>query len=407
MATCVHAHGGIARRIASAARSAMPMLLGVCTIHTLALHAPALALDQPISASSIKLKRSGSGKEVLVFKSADPAVLFPAPNSSDDPSQVGMTIDLFSTAGPASGRLTAPADSGSAHWRVKGGANAATGSYRFKYSGAPDAYSGVRTISFKQGKGIKVVARDVGLALASPSQAIGVRITTGTLRSCARFDSSTVQTDTAGRFTARNAVASSLADCFDGTVAGVPPLCGDGLQSPNEDCDGAMSCSDGPATFDCVAAGASNECTCCSNGSPIHLACCQPSVVVTMPPDFKMCIPSSCEPPFECDEGDVCQPDESCCSGLGRVCETAIYGPLLGCCPGLECELPVDLFGGSDIGLTCCIAGGQPCSANADCCSGDCDGTGHCATCIPDGGNCYDATPCCNGSCQANVCTAN
>jgi len=47
--------------------------------------------DQPISGAKLILTRTASGREKLVFISRDPAFLFPAPGSADDPSHARTT----------------------------------------------------------------------------------------------------------------------------------------------------------------------------------------------------------------------------------------------------------------------------------------------------------------------------
>src|SRR5690348_12884915 len=57
------------------------------------------AVDQPIAATKLLLKRSPSGKQTLTFVSKDPAFLFPTIGSADDPATGtpgGATIELFS-----------------------------------------------------------------------------------------------------------------------------------------------------------------------------------------------------------------------------------------------------------------------------------------------------------------------
>src|SRR5262245_50547895 len=96
-------------------------------IAVLAVIAPGLvtsapALDQPISAVKLSLSRSSSGKEKLVFVSKDPAFLFPAFGSADDPgtgSPGGALLELGSLAQPVAPALAIPPGVGKPGWRSK------------------------------------------------------------------------------------------------------------------------------------------------------------------------------------------------------------------------------------------------------------------------------------------------
>jgi hypothetical protein len=92
--------------------------------------------------------------------------------------------------------------------------------YKFLNKTAPDATSAVRTAVIKQGKVLKVVAKDTGLALRWPQRGVGIRIQTGLLRNCARFGAGTIVRDEPGKFIAKNASASGLADCSDASLLG-------------------------------------------------------------------------------------------------------------------------------------------------------------------------------------------
>jgi hypothetical protein len=54
-----------------------------------------------------------------------------------------------------------------------------------------------------------------------------------------------------------------------------------------------------------------------------------------------------------------------------------------------------------------CFDDGAACGANADCCSGVCDGTNTCApapACMPDDGVCGGDADCCSGVCDGGTC---
>jgi hypothetical protein len=179
------------------------------------------ALDVPIDGRKLVLKRSSSGREKLTFVSRDPDVPFPPIGGADDPSSGtpgGVLVELFSTATAVRPQLTAPPGVGSPGWRVKVGA---TGAYVYANPTAPLGPSPVRKVSLKQGRVAKVVAASLdGLPLDAAQGSVAIRVTTGTLRSCARFQGAAVRRDQPGVFVATNALGAALADCSDASLVG-------------------------------------------------------------------------------------------------------------------------------------------------------------------------------------------
>jgi len=179
------------------------------------------ALDVPIDGRKLVLKRSSSGREKLTFVSRDADAPFPPIGGADDPSSGtpgGLVVELFSTATPVRPSLAAPPGVGSPGWRVKVGAS---GAYVFTNPSAPLGPSPVRKVSLKQGRATKVVAASLGgLPLDGPQGSVAIRLTTGTLRSCARFQGGAVRRDLAGIFVATNAPGAALADCSDASLGG-------------------------------------------------------------------------------------------------------------------------------------------------------------------------------------------
>jgi hypothetical protein len=122
-------------------------------------------------------------------------------------------------------------------------------------------------------------------------------------------------------------------------------------------------------------------------------------------------MPANCRPP-----GEICDPS------FGECCPGVPQGKLL-CLPGsygvTRCQGPCCAFGGDpcqadadccskscnmnsntcDNGFACEVIG-EDCMANADCCSGTCT-MGKCAdcTCVPTGGECSTPDDCCDGLC--------
>ena len=185
----------------------------------------AWALDRPISATKITLKRNAAGRKTLTLVSKSMNMPFPTIGSADDPasgSPGGILIELFSgNEGIVS--FTAPPGIGKPGWKVTSGT---VGSYKFINSAAPGGTSFAKSIVIKQGRQLKIATKDVPLPLAVPHQRMGIRVTMGSLRACAMFLPPTVARDESGKFIAKNAPATVLPDCEDATLANPPNLCG-------------------------------------------------------------------------------------------------------------------------------------------------------------------------------------
>ncbi|HXJ33963.1 MAG TPA: DUF4215 domain-containing protein [Candidatus Eisenbacteria bacterium] len=253
----------------------MPKLLAPIVL-ALATHTALMAADQPIAGTRLTLKRSNSGTK-LVFVSKDPAFLFPAFASGDDPSVVGATLDVISAAEGAAA-LAIPAGVGKPGWETK----TTSPAYRFANKTAPAGPSPVRLALLKQGRLLRMVARDVGLPLATAHGAVGIRLTTGTVRSCALFNGATIRVDLPGRFVASGAISGALADCSDAALGATTtsstttsstststptttvPVCGNGIIEAGEQCDGAAGGSCAPLA-PCGAPGTPAACQCCAS----------------------------------------------------------------------------------------------------------------------------------------------
>ena len=211
-----------------------------------ALAAPVAALDRPIDADRLVLRKTAAGT-TLDFVSRDGGFPFPPLASPDDPQSGtpgGMRVELFSAReGPAA--LAVPPGAGVPGWTTRSGPPAR---YRFRNPLAPGGPSPVRRVLLPTGRGVAIESRSAGLALAGPQGRVAIRITTGALRSCALFDAQTIVRDQPGRFSARHAVAASLPDCSDASMGLVPcalsndpvePTCG-GDCSAGERCVGEL-----------------------------------------------------------------------------------------------------------------------------------------------------------------------
>lgn len=359
------------------------------------------AFDVPITGTKLVLKQSGSGKQKLVFQSKDPSFPFPPRGGLDDPAAVGATIEVI-TPGAQPPVFEAPENAEQpGAWTYKFGA---VPTYKYKRDKAYAATTAIKGIVIKSGRGITVSGDAVGIPLDGARGVVGLRLTIGDVRACARFDGAAVSKDAVGTFAGKNAATTGLTDCTAGSLTGQGPVCGDGEVDPSEQCDATCD-------FDltCRPPGTANECICCSDGWPSAAPCCNPSsIAIYYPPSSKTCIPTRCDPPDACRSGDQCQNDGSCCTTLGgNLCAMAYAPPLVNtmytltaCCPGLECRrasLPQ--------GATCCAAGGTTCAGDGDCCTGHC-ASGTCEACQAGGVACGTNDECCSGACTSGTCAA-
>jgi hypothetical protein len=350
----------------------------------------AAAAEQPISATKLMLRHSSSGREKLTFTSKDPAFLFPALGSADDPSAGGLVVELFAPSSPLGVALAAPAGVGNPGWSSKAGPPPRL---QFKNGDAPDALSSFRSIALRAGKTIKLNGKQTGLSVAAPLGSVGIRITTGSLINCAFFAASTVRRDEGGTFLAKDALASALADCSDASLAGattttsttgttttVPATCGDNVvNQASEQCDGTdrADCEG----LDCGPPGYATACLCCGSGTgtvPTFpsdvIPCCDPTATPVYFPSVKQCVSTHCNEAFDCSLGS-CQPDGSCCAGVGGTCAIAGGG---GTGAAVPCCDPTAVCSFSFPTGTCCKPTGGGCTGDFQCCGGSCVG-GTCA----------------------------
>jgi len=184
--------------------------------YTFDLQVTVAPTDQPIGAIKLIIKIAASGKEKLVFVSKDPAFLFPPLGSDDDPangSPGGAIIDLLTRDGGNATFTVPPGESPAPGWKVKDGV---VDLYKYINKDAPGGPVPIKVVVLKDTKVLKVVGKETGVPLAGTLGDVVVRITTGTTRSCARFDAATILKDEPGKFIAKGAVAASLADCASG-----------------------------------------------------------------------------------------------------------------------------------------------------------------------------------------------
>jgi hypothetical protein len=353
----------------------------ICGVAFAAVGGAARATDQPISGKTIKLKAAPGGTK-LQFRSRDASFPFPTIGSADDPATGnpgGIVVELFTGGAPAT--LSVPGGLGNPGWKVVDGT---VDRYVYRGTGTP-----LRRVVFRDGKQLQMSSDDAGVSLASPLGQIAIRITTGSLRSCALFGPATVQRDAAGVFLARDASASALSDCSDASMQapfgsdcaslGDWPTCGG-------TCPPGGTCASGPG----------DSCTCVFAGDPCggtlpicNGTCPTGSECQLAQPYLSDPLCACIDPTVPCGQGQpggYCPPDSSCQAAPGGAftCVPTFCGgtfPSCGgpCDPGRSC-VPVQTGGGfqtcvcatpefewgGDLcgGLTC--PGGEVCTIGLD-----------------------------------------
>ncbi len=317
-------------------RAISPLVCAVAVLGAAIGH----AADRPISGDQLKIKTDGEHSQI-VFTSRDPGFLFPA--ATDDPSTNGAVVEIF-PATVTGLSLTMPPGVGKPGWAVKttGGAF-----YKFNNASAPAGISVVKTAVIKQGKQLKLLARQ-SPAAPHALQAVAVRITTGTTRNCALFDGASVKRNELGYFLAKKAPAPAIADCSDASLGmptcdmGPAPTCG-GY------CGGDAVCTAAGSTCKCVSPSApcGDTYPTCNGVCPVGEECvagtdwqygCGCIAVGASPcggETAPMCSGGSCVIDQQCESiGGFCRcfPDGICNCPSGYSCE--IHPPAFSCVPG-------------------------------------------------------------------------
>jgi len=95
-----------------------------------------------------------------------------------------MSVTLLRGSATEVATLAAPSGPGNPGWSATGRAG---NRYAYRNGSAPAGPSPIRAIRLREGKGLRIVAEAVGLALATPQGSVGVRIAIGGTRICALF----------------------------------------------------------------------------------------------------------------------------------------------------------------------------------------------------------------------------
>jgi hypothetical protein len=300
---------------------------------------PAAAIDQPIDGKRLVVQRVGA-TEKLSFSSKDPAFLFPAVGSGDDPgtgTPGGALVEILSSTEPTFA-FVIPAGVGTPGWKSTTGA---TPSHRWKNPSAPGGPSPVKVARLRQGKALMLLSKQAGLALVAPTSRLAIRVTTGSLRNCALFEGSSIRKNEVERFVGVDAPAPSVPDCSDASLLGLPTCASSGFPT----CGGTC-----PSGETCLPDGFSSVCHCigptmpCGQTNPTCNGEC---------PAGEACVSFGFNPPFN---GCGCIP------AGGTPCGTPNAPTCGGACPsGTSCSgvFPPLALGG---GVTCsCMGPGQVC----------------------------------------------
>ena len=168
------------------------------------------AADYTLQDAKIVLLQSASGNQLLRLKTRDGSI--PMPAGGPD----GVLIEVFSSNQGTSGSVSLPAGMGDDGWKARDTRNGML--YRFSNRQAPEGGTAVQKLVLSEGRGLVIKAKDTGLALDGYLGSVGVRVTMGTSRACAKFFGSEA-VDRPGRYTAKRSV-EFLADCNDLTLGG-------------------------------------------------------------------------------------------------------------------------------------------------------------------------------------------
>jgi len=385
------------------------VLAAIVLLHGVA--GSAAATDHPVAGRRLVLKRT-AGHEKLVLELNDPTVPVPAAGNADDPTTAGLQLDLLGGNSLATATLSAPSGTG---WSAKTGI---TTRYRYTNPAAPAGPSPIRLVNLRDGRGLKIVARQVGLPLTAPEGRIAVRITMGGTRICAAFDDGSVRKDAAGMFLAKDAAVPAGSTCSDGDL-GVPcassPSC-EGACAGDGQCGGTFA-------LGCVCASPSQPCgdtaPVCNGQCPAGEECAN---IGGVPYPSCGCLPTGSTPCGgvypSCGDGD-CPPGLACFTDTFTCCG----GTTITNCACLSGPPPPPCGGTCPPGWTCVQIPGQPefclpppCQggAGAPTCDGTCSAsTDHCIAfqssscfCLPacDGG---DPGTTCGGTCTQGSCQLN
>jgi endo-1,4-beta-xylanase len=160
--------------------------------------------DHPIAGAKLTLTRLGRARTLVSFSSDDPGVVTPSPGSRNDPKRGapgGATIELLLPDGTAR-TLSLPAGAG---WHIgRGTTTYAHGSRRR----APAVW-----LRMREGRALDLQLRASDLVPSDAHDGLRLRITMGSLRTCADFGPETIVQSSRRRLVASAAPKSAGYDC--------------------------------------------------------------------------------------------------------------------------------------------------------------------------------------------------
>lgn len=368
------------------------------------------AADIPVPGAKVCLERSG-GSERLVLVLSDPSIPTPTQGSADNPAATaGVRVVLFGHDAPGEvAELVAPAGLGRPGWSY---GSTGTTRYRFRNGAAPGGPSPIRSIALREGRGLRIVARAVGLGLAGPQGSVGVRVEIGSIRVCALFGGDAVLRDEAGHFAAERASAPGLVGCTDEGLFAVP--C-DASATCGGTCPDGSQCGGDPGLgLACTCIAASQPCgdtePVCNGTCPTGEVC---SNVGGVPYSDCACLPAGstgCGAVYptcgdgDCPAGTACYATTfTCCGGFsitGCGCLSEPPPPPCGgpCPPGSTCLPAAPGFPEGCYPMNC--GGGGSCPAGSTCVPYPPLSIDVCAPIACTGGAGY---PTCDGACDPGL----
>jgi len=170
---------------------------------------PAFAADNGVAGKKILLKDNGKKAKLnALLKDSSVAAISAEELEALQGSPGGALLEACAGNG-SSGSVELPW----ANWSV----NKKGTLLKYKDKGNT---SGIKVITLKAGKLIKIVGKTTVVPMGAPLEGVGLRLTTGSETNCSLFGASTVKKDTESLFKAKNAAAPS--DCADATLLCAP-----------------------------------------------------------------------------------------------------------------------------------------------------------------------------------------
>jgi len=171
--------------------------------------APARAADNGVAGKMVLLKDNGKKAKLNALLKDSSVAGITAEELATLQGSVGGALLEACAGNGASGSVELPW----ANWSM----NKKGTLLKYKDKGNT---SGIKVITLKPGKLIKIVGKTTVVSMDAPLEGLGLRLTTGSETNCALFDPASAKKDVAGLFKAKK--SSAPADCADGTLLCAP-----------------------------------------------------------------------------------------------------------------------------------------------------------------------------------------